>query len=159
MAGAQSVNLGRPTPSFSPAKAQPVSLGHPAAPAAPPAKATPVKLGQPQKAAPPAKEAPVNLGDHKAAVAKMNPQHVHQLVQDAHAGKYGPQAQQIAQRATAPQGDNNSDGIAGDSTTTPGGKDYSAIFSGGPNPPADGDSGDMTQPVNRASMFGNSQGR
>lgn len=97
--------------------------------------------------------------DHKAAVSKMNPEHVHKLVQDAHAGKYGPQAQQIAQQATEPQGDNNSDGIAGDSTTTPGGPNRSAIFTSGPNAPADGDSDDMAQPVNRAAMFSSSRGR
>lgn len=43
--------------------------------------------------------------DHKAAVSKMNPEHVHKLVKDAHAGKYGPQAQQAAQSAMQPQGD------------------------------------------------------
>ena len=37
--------------------------------------------------------------DHKAAVSQMHPQHVHQLVQDAHAGKYGPDAQKAAQSA------------------------------------------------------------
>lgn len=47
--------------------------------------------------------------DPKAAVAKMQPAHVHKLVQDAHAGKYGPDAQKVAQSAMqgapgAPQG-------------------------------------------------------
>jgi hypothetical protein len=35
----------------------------------------------------------------KAAVAKMHPQHVHQLVQDAHSGKFGPDAQKAAKQA------------------------------------------------------------
>jgi len=91
--------------------------------------------------------------DHKAALSKMNPEHLHHLVEQAHSGKLGPAAQHIAQMAMTPQGDNNDDNIAGDSTTTPGGRNYSAIFSGGPNRPADGDSDDMTQPVSRAAMF------
>lgn len=50
--------------------------------------------------------------DHKAAVAKMHPEHVHKLVQDAHAGKFGPEAQRTAQAAmqsAAPQ-DTDQDG-------------------------------------------------
>jgi hypothetical protein len=90
--------------------------------------------------------------DHKAAVAKMHPEHVHKLVQDAHAGKYGPQAQQVAQQATQPQQGAMPDGDADDTGSAPGGKDYSSIFSGGgssaPAAPA--------PPASRASMF---QGR
>src|ERR1700758_4752687 len=43
--------------------------------------------------------------DHKAAVAKMHPEHVHKLVKAAHEGKFGPEAQKQAQQAmqAAPQ--------------------------------------------------------
>jgi hypothetical protein len=41
--------------------------------------------------------------DHKAAVAKMNPSHVHALVQHAASGKAGPEAQKMAQSAMQPQ--------------------------------------------------------
>lgn len=37
--------------------------------------------------------------DHKAAVAKMNPEHLHKLVQHAASGKAGPEMQQMAQQA------------------------------------------------------------
>ena len=37
--------------------------------------------------------------DHKAAVAKMNPEHVHKMVQHAMSGKAGPEMQQMAQQA------------------------------------------------------------
>lgn len=37
--------------------------------------------------------------DHKAAIAKMHPEHVHKLVQMAHEGKMGPEAQGMAQKA------------------------------------------------------------
>jgi hypothetical protein len=40
--------------------------------------------------------------DHKAAIAKMHPEHLHRLVQDAHAGKFGPEAQQAAGQAMQP---------------------------------------------------------
>ena len=69
------------------------------------------------------------MTDHKAAVAKMHPEHVHKLVMDAHAGKYGPQAQQVAQQASA----------------APTGRD--AI------PRDDGDADDMTQSSRPSSMF------
>lgn len=87
--------------------------------------------------------------DHKAAVAKMHPEHVHKLVMDAHAGKYGPQAQQVAQSATQPQqgamppqGD---DGDADDMTQPSG--PSSMFSSGGASPAA------PPQPASRASMF------
>lgn len=41
--------------------------------------------------------------DHKAAVAKMHPEHVHHLVKAAHDGKFGPEAQRMAQSAMQPQ--------------------------------------------------------
>lgn len=37
--------------------------------------------------------------DHKAAVAKMNPEHVHKLVEHAASGKAGPEMQHMAQSA------------------------------------------------------------
>jgi hypothetical protein len=45
-------------------------------------------------------ESPV--GDHKAMIAKMHPEHLHRLVQAAHAGQYGPEAKQMAQQAMQP---------------------------------------------------------
>jgi hypothetical protein len=91
--------------------------------------------------------------DHKAAVAKMNPEHVHKLVQDAHAGKYGPQAQQVAQSATEPQAamPPQGDGDADDTGSAPAASDRSSMFSSGPGPAAP-----AGPPPNRASMF---QGR
>ena len=93
--------------------------------------------------------------DHKAAVAKMAPEHVHKLVQDAHAGKFGPDAQKTAQSAMQPaqgamtpqQGDGDSDEM-----DAPAGKDYSSIFSGASSPAAAA----PAPPASRASMF---QGR
>lgn len=89
--------------------------------------------------------------DHKAAVAKMHPEHVHKLVQDAHAGKYGPQAQQVAQQATQPQADSSTSGPSS------GGTEYSSIFSGGSSPAA-GSAPAASAPANRAAMFGSSRG-
>lgn len=37
--------------------------------------------------------------DHKAAIAKMHPEHVHKLVKAAHEGKFGHEAQGMAQQA------------------------------------------------------------
>lgn len=54
-------------------------------------------------------EQPINAdprpspAESKAAVSKMSPEHVHRLVQDAHSGKYGPDAQRIAQSAMQSQ--------------------------------------------------------
>lgn len=92
--------------------------------------------------------------DHKAAVAKMHPEHVHKLVQDSHSGKYGPQAQQSAQMAMQPQQGAMSpqDGDGDDSGAAPAGNDRSAMFSSGASPAAAA----PMQPANRASMF---QGR
>jgi hypothetical protein len=92
--------------------------------------------------------------DHKAAVAKMNPMHVHKLVQDAHAGKFGPQAQQTAQSAMQPppaapaQGDSDMD----DTGSAPAASDRSSMFSSGAGPAASA----TAPPASRASMF---QGR
>lgn len=44
---------------------------------------------------------PKDPSGHKAAVSKMHPEHVHHLVREAHAGKYGPEAQKAAQKAMA----------------------------------------------------------
>lgn len=92
--------------------------------------------------------------DHKKAVMAMNHTHVHKLVMDAHAGKYGPQAQQVAQSATRPQQgamQGPPDGDA-DDTAAPAGNDRSSMFSSGASPaPAA-----PAVPPSRASMF---QGR
>lgn len=93
--------------------------------------------------------------DHKIAVAKMHPEHLHKLVQDAHAGKYGPEAQKTAQSAMQPpQGPmpSQGDGDADDMGAAPAGGDRSAMFSSGASPAAAA----PPQPANRASMF---QGR
>jgi len=83
--------------------------------------------------------------DHKAAVAKMHPEHVHKLVQDAHAGKYGPEAQKAAQSAMqAPQ---QSMGGAPDDGAD-GGNQYSDMFGGGGAAPA------PAAPPSHAEMFG-----
>ena len=37
--------------------------------------------------------------DHKAAIAKMNPEHLHKMVEHAMSGKAGPEMQQMAQQA------------------------------------------------------------
>jgi hypothetical protein len=102
-------------------------------------------------------EARAKLGDkggdpagHKAAVAKMHPEHVHKLVQDAHAGKYGPQAQQAAQSAMQPQGamQPQSDNDMDDNPAAPA---KSSMFSSGGGAPAPAPT---APPAGRASMFG-----
>lgn len=90
--------------------------------------------------------------DHKAAVAKMHPEHLHKLAQDAHAGKYGPQAQQAAQMAMQPQQGAMPPQQDGDADDTGSGNDRSAMFSSGAGPAASA----PPAPANRASMF---QGR
>lgn len=52
---------------------------------------------------------PIHSGapvDHKKEIERMHPEQVHRLVQDAHAGKFGPEAQKTAQQAmqSAPAG-------------------------------------------------------
>jgi hypothetical protein len=72
----------------------------------------------------------------KAAIAKAHPVHLHKLMQDAHSGKFGPQAQQTAQQAMqgggAPaQGGSPMD--TGDSAAmdAPGpAKDFTSMFGG-----------------------------
>lgn len=94
--------------------------------------------------------------DHKAAVSKMHPAHVHKLVTEAHAGKYGPQAQQAAQMAVQPQqgamAPQQGDGDADDTNAAPATNERSAMFSSGASPAA----ATPPQPANRAAMF---QGR
>ena len=41
--------------------------------------------------------------DHKAAVAKMHPEHVHRMVTEAAAGNHGPAMQQMGAKAMQPQ--------------------------------------------------------
>jgi hypothetical protein len=85
--------------------------------------------------------------DHKAAVAKMHPEHVHKLVQDAHAGKYGPQAQQAAQSAMQPQqGDAGGDPNA----VPPAQTGKGSMFSSGSGPAA----APAEPPASRGSIFG-----
>lgn len=91
--------------------------------------------------------------DHQAAIAKMHPEHLHRLVQEAHAGKYGPQAQQTAQQAmeapAAPAGPQGPP--QGQPAVPPRG----AMFGGGGMGEPDQD--DMGPP-NRAAMFAGSRG-
>jgi hypothetical protein len=87
-------------------------------------------------------------GDHKSAVSKMHPEHVHKLVQDAHAGKFGPEAQKTAQQAMqSPQG-----GAPQDQQPS-GGSDYADMFSGGGSSAPEDDG-----PVPASQMFAGSRG-
>jgi hypothetical protein len=84
--------------------------------------------------------------DHKAAVAKMHPEHVHKLVEHAMSGKAGPEMQQMAQQAMqGPAGPTQDSGASGETNGAP---QRSNPFSGGMS---DGDQDD--QPMNRAAMF------
>jgi hypothetical protein len=111
------------------------------------------KKQEPAKA--PAKTAPAHGApqkggavDHKAAIEKMHPEHLHRLVQDAHAGKFGQQAQQTAQQAM--QGAPAQQGAPGQEAPEAGKPNYASMFSGaGAN---DGDEDD--QPVTGGQMFG-----
>ena len=71
-------------------------------------------------------EKPGMGGDHKAMIAKMHPEHLHKLVQAAHAGQYGPEAKQMASQAMQ--------GAQGTPPATqpqqPGKPNYSSMFSG-----------------------------
>jgi hypothetical protein len=69
--------------------------------------------------------------DHKAAISKMHPEHLHRLVQDAHAGKFGPEAQQSAQQAMQPPPDGDMDDSAPPVAKGP------SMFSGHSEPDAD----------------------
>jgi len=100
--------------------------------------------------------------DHKAAIAKMHPEHLHQLVKDAHAGKFGPQAQQSAQQAMqpaapggapgAPQDPNDPEQAAGQPAASP---NFAQMFSGqGAGEPDQDD----TAPVPAGQMFAGNRG-
>lgn len=86
--------------------------------------------------------------DHKAAVAKMHPEHVHHLVKAAHEGKFGPEAQKMAQSAMSAQPP-QANGQAGPSTKP----NYASMFSGN----SDGDADDE-QPGPASSIFAGSRG-
>jgi hypothetical protein len=81
--------------------------------------------------------------DHKAAVAKMNPEHLHKLVQHAASGKAGPEMQQMAQQAMQSPADHQEPD--GDEAMPP----RRSMFSGEP----DGDEQQQQEPVSRGSMF------
>ena len=85
--------------------------------------------------------------EHRAAVHKMHPAHVHQLVQEAAAGKHGPDAQQLAHRAmqAPPEGPQQMQ------PQQPG-RNYASMFDGQGEP--DGDEGmGPSAPIDRGSMF------
>ena len=78
--------------------------------------------------------------DHKAAIAKMHPEHLHRLVQHAASGKAGPEMQQMAQQAMQ--------GPAQEPDGDEGMQPRSSMFSG------DNDQDDQQPaPVSRGSMF------
>lgn len=81
--------------------------------------------------------------DHKAAVAKMHPEHVHHLVKAAHEGKFGSEAQQMAQQAMQGGSDNDQD----DQTAPQPGPSRASMFTG------TGPAQDQQAPPSRASMF------
>lgn len=82
---------------------------------------------------------------HKAAVAKMHPEHIHKMVEHAMSGKAGPEMKQMAQQAMhgpAPQQDSTeqpmskgrspfSDGDMDDMSSAPPAKPMGGMFSGG----------------------------
>lgn len=96
--------------------------------------------------------------DHKAAIAKMHPEHLHKMVMAAHSGEYGPKAQQMAQQAM--QGQSSAPGMAPaqdgeqQDTGATGGRDYASMFGGGGGMQ---DEKPAAAP-NRASMFDRSGG-
>lgn len=99
------------------------------------------------------KEAGKKPMDHKSAIAKMHPEHLHKLVQDAHAGKFGAQAQQTAQQAMQGQGSDNS-GSQPQQDDQPGsGRDYVGMFGAG------GEEDDQAAPAPRPSMFARAGGQ
>jgi hypothetical protein len=91
----------------------------------------------------PQMSAPMAHVDHKAAIAKMNHEHVHKLVQMAHEGKMGPEAQGMAQKAMAGPAmqDSGASGMP-PAKTNP--------FMSGP----DEEEQPQAAPESRASMFG-----
>lgn len=88
--------------------------------------------------------------DHKAAVAKMHPEHVHRLVQDAHDGKYGPEAQTAAKAAMQQPSQEDTD-QDGDSAQP----NYADMYSA--NGPAEDE--DQQGPETASSIFAGSRGR
>lgn len=95
--------------------------------------------------------APMAGMDHKAAIAKMHPEHLHAMVQHAMSGKAGPEMQQMAQKAmTAPPtgGSPTQDsGMSGETNNSPKGNP----FMGGPAEE------EPEEPQSRASMFAGSR--
>lgn len=85
--------------------------------------------------------------DHKAAVQKMQPQHVHKLVQDAHDGKFGPDAQKTAQQAMQPQASTTAP--QDPTQSQPAQPNYASMFQGGQSTDDDSD-----QAVPAGQMFG-----
>lgn len=87
--------------------------------------------------------------DHKSAIAKMHPEHLHKLVQDAHAGKFGPEAQKTAQSAMQAPG---APGAPGEQPAAqqPAAPDYSGMFGGG----GAGQAQDQDEAVPAGQMFG-----
>jgi hypothetical protein len=112
------------------------------------AKDAPAGHAKPGKAEAHGKPHAEPVEDHKAAVAKMHPEHVHKLVKMAHEGKFGQQAQQVAQQAMQPGGNDGQQGQAPSEAQAQKPPMGSSIFSG------DGD--DQQQPagpVTGASIF------
>lgn len=119
--------------------------------------AAPAKAPQHKPNTPPAKHADPAKGgapvNHKAEIDKMHPQHLHQLVNDAHAGKFGPEAQKTAQQAMQAPPQQGAPGEQGaDAEQAPqGAPNYAGMF-GGAGAQNDGDADD--QPVPAGQMFG-----
>lgn len=115
--------------------------------------AAPAKAPMHKPMAPPAKTAPAGAQpeDHKGAIQKMHPEHLHRLVKDAHAGKFGPEAQKSAQQAMqggAPQGP----GAPQEGEQPEGAQpNYAGMFGGGG---AQNDNDADDQPVPAGQMFG-----
>lgn len=95
--------------------------------------------------------APEAKMDHKAAVAKMNPEHVHKMVQHAMTGKAGPEMQQMAHSAMSMTptggGPTQDSGASGEMNNSP----KRNPFMGGSDPEED------EAPMSRSSMFGGSR--
>lgn len=91
--------------------------------------------------------------DHKAAIAKMHPEHLHKMVQAAHAGEYGAKAQQMAQQAMQGQGSAPGASMEGQQEPAEGGRDYMGMFGSG-----GGQQDAPAPPPDKASMFARSSG-
>lgn len=82
-------------------------------------------------------------GDHKSAIAKMDPEQLHKLVQHAASGKAGPEMQQMAHQAMqSPAGTQEPDGDEGMPPRR-------SMFAGEP----DGDEQQEQAPASTGSMF------